>query len=172
MEHSQQETIHFHFAHKTFTFPKKTLILYTWLNKMFGNGIVGTPKDRLEHNLSDYLDLKPSILKQICIILEHLQNNTENDSSVDKELLDKTEHFLKFGPGCTKGLDVPFECSNCHLQVMDPSQEKTKCIKERIIPHELVVIHSAAKSCCYCGATFPMKTPGICQINDVPHSWR
>jgi len=141
MEQSPQETIHFHFAHKKFAFPKKTLILYTWLNKMFGNGTIGTPKDHLEHNLSDYLDIKPSVLKQICIILEHLQNNTENDSSVDKGLLDKTEHFLKFGPGCTKGLDVPFECSNCHLQVMDPSQEKKKCIKERIIPHELVVIH-------------------------------
>ena len=55
MEQSPQETIHFHFAHKKFAFPKKTLILYTWLNKMFGNGTIGTPKDHLEHNLSDYL---------------------------------------------------------------------------------------------------------------------
>lgn len=104
------------------------------------------------------------------MILDHLQNPTDNDTSVNEVLLDQTEHFLQFGPGCTKGLDIPFECSKCQLKVMNITQATTKCVKEPI-PHQLVTIHSGAKSCIYCGETFPMKTPCICPINNVPHTW-
>lgn len=172
MDHLQ-----FDFADKTFSFSKDTRYSYKWLNDLFGNGLIGTPKEKLQYNLADYfVDAPPSLLRKICIILEHiqnhlehLQNNTESEEEeVDGDLLYKTEHFLKFGPGYIKGFDVMFECTKCHAQTLDPSRERTKCSQEPI-HHTLVTIHSGAKSCSYCGETFPMRVPSICPIND--HNW-
>lgn len=163
------ERVQFDFADKTFSFPKDMRYSYKWLNDLFGNGLIGTPKEKLEYNLADYFtDAHPSVLRKICIILEHLQNKTETDPSVDEDLLYKTEHFLKFGPGYMKGFDVQFECTKCHAQTLDPSRERSKCSQEPI-PHTLVTIHSGAKSCIYCGETFPMNVASICAANG--HHW-
>lgn len=163
--------VQFKFANKTFSFPQETISMYTWLNKMCGNGMIGTPKDKLDYDLTEFLQVSPSVLRNMCIILEHIQNNTEDDPFINNSLLEKTEHFLKFGPGCTKGLDIMYECSKCEFQTLDPTQENTKCIQEPM-HHRLVVIHSGAQSCSYCGVTFPMDKPFICPINDIPHRWK
>ena len=149
--------MNFSCGHKSFTFPKSSLVYYPWLNHLFGNDTLGTPKDTLEYNLSEYLKtVPPYMIRNMVYVLTYLERAykvKENNKHKHKrppvlewdyfELLEKVEHFLANGPGTTKGLDVPYSCRLC-------SKKSMVKIKPQFHPHH--IIHNDKHSICVnCG---------------------
>lgn len=157
-------TIEFSFGHKSFTFPKETLSYYEWLSNLFGHGIIGTSKNKLDYNLIDYC--KTFTFKQknnTIIALTQLQKYYLYDKPiVNPEFVEKVDEFLQKGPGI-QGFDIPYTCKKCNLSCFTKPKPKT------ILPHKFVVSNKDHKSCIYCSFTIPTYNDRtkFCGINDT-----
>lgn len=141
--------IKFSCGHETFSFPSSALVYYPWLDHLFGNGSIGTPKTELTNNLMDYMSaIPPHTVRNMlhCIsYLESLYNKDESlcNTQIDFELVAKVENFLANGPGMTKGLDVPYECKKCSKKSMIPTYAVFH-------PHQ-IIHHDKYSICVNCG---------------------
>ena len=189
--------IKFKFGHKEIQFPRKVLIYYPWLNNMFGGGDVGEIKNELEYNIVEYLsNVNTGDIRCMLKSLLHLQNlyNEDDDDEDTEELtmdttigglyfnkdfyytyfLDKTESFLKNGPGFTKGLDIPFVCTKCNDETYHPYM-----IKPTIAKHDIEIIGNMMALCKICGNTWSahnqnqtLNQAHCCISQECIHDWK
>jgi DNA-directed RNA polymerase subunit RPC12/RpoP len=183
----------FQFAHKTFIFPKEAILCYKWLACMFGLSSIGTPKTKLSHNLLEYLEnVEMYKVRELVEALEYLELYYSSEEKVIsditifgknpkiwtysinpvKQALKQIEHFLSYGPGTTKGLDVMYECTKCG---------KTSWTQEPPITtfeHKLEHLSSTCKVCIRCGYLFSsirdnLGTTVLCvgMKNTCNHTW-
>jgi|TARA_B110000093_G_scaffold183302_1_gene233412 hypothetical protein len=161
----------FSLAHKTYCFPEEAILCYKWLSSMFGFSNIGEPKEKLLYNLKEYLpeEIEMYIVREMIEALDCLQlyyssnsnsnSNRNNNSNTDKDenaitdfdsnKMRMTEYFLSNGPGATKGLDIPFECTTCHAQELRP-----EIIEYTVKKHELEQVSQTTLLCLNCGVLF------------------
>tara|TARA_B110000503_G_scaffold138493_1_gene224791 strand:- start:1305 stop:1856 length:552 start_codon:yes stop_codon:yes gene_type:complete len=180
----------FSLAHKTYYFPEEAILCYKWLSYMFGFSNIGEPTEKLLYNLKEYLpeEIEMYIVREMIEALDCLQlyyNSKSNNNNIDKDenaithcdsnKMRMTEGFLSNGPGATKGLDIPFECTTCHAKELRP-----EIIEYTVKKHELEQIAQTSLLCLNCGVLFcslsnnELQKPIYCNI--IPtvtcrHNW-
>ena len=156
-------TMEFSLAHRTYTFPEEAIRCYKWLASMFGLSDIGTKKEKLSFNLQEYLpDVEIYIIREMVESLDCLHYYYNNDwpkkitvvnnvtvIEYDSEKIRRTECFLSNGPGATKGIDVPYQCTRCKLKELRPDIQDTTVIK-----HELERVSNTTVLCINCGILF------------------
>lgn len=189
--------IKFKFGHKEIQFPRKVLVYYPWLNDMFGGGNIGELKNELDYNIVDYLsNVNTSDIRCMLKSLLHLQNLYNEDDDEDTEeitmdttigglyfnkdfyytyFLDKTENFLKHGPGFTKGLDIPFVCTKCNAESYHPYMNKINSPPK----HDIEIIGNMLALCKICGNTWSAHNQNLslniaqcCITHECIHDWK
>lgn len=169
-----KDNVNFFLGHKKFNLPQNALMNYHWLNNMFGNGEIGTPKKVLENNLNFYLtNISRSKLRKLIISMEKLeQYYTKNIVFIEDEYTILLEKFLHNGPNeeIDKFIIRPdyLTCKKCKNIFFEPPPEK------ELLPHCLIsLINSGYKVCSFCGVSF---TGGeskikICCRNECIHDF-
>ena len=151
------DVMEFQFAHKTYIFNEEAVKCYKWLSCMFGLSGVGEKKEKLEHNLFDYLqDVEMYKIRHLLEQLDFLQSyyNGENtvisneDDGKRSKYLKQLESFLSNGPGSTKGLDVPYQCTKCYKTTWEI--EPVQVVSQHSLEH----LSNTSKVCVRCGYVF------------------
>ena len=174
----------FSVGHMNFSFPKKALLYYPWLNKMFGYGECGESKQVLETNLIEFMsDIEHHIIRKVLICLKALETTYQNMSFTNmkpielelEETMSHIESFLSNGPGATKGFDIPYQCIHCNITSMVPKPPRP------FISHNIKEYKSnngpPHMICIQCGINWyiGVQQQGLtCLINDVEciHQWK
>jgi DNA-directed RNA polymerase subunit RPC12/RpoP len=162
---SSNEIVNFYFGNEKIFMTISSLIYYPWLSDLFGYGKVGQPKKILKYNLLDYLQgISLPVIRQLIIKLKILSSfyvnqqneNTKKEISYDEliknedKYMNMLENFLMYGPGSTKGLDIPYKCKRCSKETMEiPSYEEDKS-EYNLLPHEIIEYQDHIL-CKYCG---------------------
>ena len=168
----------FSFGHINVELSSQAVSNYEWLNKLFGNGEIGEPKDELDFNLNIYLKTvsrhKLRELTKRMIKLQFFYNDHNYEEFTNDEYTILLEKFLNEGP-CFDEFEFLekdyYICKKCGIK----SINKIKFNYNKILPHELVQVTSTIKFCRYCNQKFHYTTDDvphvICMRNGCIHDW-
>jgi len=147
----------FQFAHKKYIFPEEAVKCYPWFSSMFGLNGVFERKEKLHFNLLDFLkEVEMYKIREMIESLDYLQlyycDKTKDiyfgDDKNTIKYLRQVESFLSNGPGATKGLDVPYQCTKCDKILWNIDTT------ENVYEHVLEYLSNTSKVCIRCGHIF------------------
>ena len=169
-----KDNVKFFLGHKEFNLPQNALMNYHWLNNMFGNGEIGTPKKVLENNLNVYLkNISGSKLRKLIFSMEKLEKYyIKNIVFTEDEYSILLEKFLDYGPNeeLDKFIKKPdfLTCKKCKQIFFKPPPKK------ELLPHDLLLLqNNVYKLCSFCGVSFSgdSSTIKICCRNECIHDF-